>query len=865
MSYSPVYTANRLELGQSLISSLRQHQEQLIRNVDESFRSDSAGLGRSSSYDLNSPVEDEVGNLTWIMHNCWRQYRYSMDEGLLRDFVYPLLRRSICLYMHLLEEGPDGRLHLPPTVSPEYGSFKQLKTPDAHYDLSLLRWGCETLLYAAKRMGIEDPLQARWADILARLTPLPVDHTGYKIGRDLSLEFGHRHFSHLLALFPLHITGNSEEERQLAIRSLRHWIAKEGDLRGFSFTGATSIAAAMGLGDEALAYLRSLMHLIKPNTMYKEAGPVIETPLAGAEAIHDMLLQSWGNIIRVKTETNRSNALLLEQMEMSIDSKLKGLEQLSLEIALNRNISSFSSVDPPLSDAHYYDLFQISESLRTYKNANDYIEQIYVMYTNSDTVISTYDHMNRQGLFQKLRQQDDTSFDQWNSLFERKYVNGYTPMTFWDGGTATPVVVFARSLVFNTPGQPPAIVLFVMKDSKLIESAPRHPDARMFILDTESRYIAARTDPGLLPQHLTYGELRDQQGIVYKDVQEQQAAVSYITSKITGWKYVSVLSASLFNEKMQYMRKLIWISIGMCFLVGGVICVLFLRKNYMPIQVMLQSLSHKFGLRFDGGSSEYSFLQGAIQHYFTEKEDMRARLDQHRNTIRAHLIRRLLKGSIEREALLHESLAAHHIEFSSDRFVVILMSVDGFGKFEQYGQNGLADQKEQMLHFILTNVLVREFMQEQMQVELTIAVGEVYSDIYGIAQSYHEALDALEYRIVLGSGQFIRYRDTQLNQAPPHHYYFPLSVEQQLIYVVKSGNYAKAEALIEDIFQKNFTGHPVSVPLAKCLMYNMASTMLNTVDEVSVTGKRSLEAHLLDVEPLLSCEHVPQMKMYSAT
>ncbi|WP_179281326.1 helix-turn-helix domain-containing protein [Paenibacillus sp. XY044] len=607
---------------------------------------------------------------------------------------------------------------------------------------------------------------------------------------------------------------------------------------------------------------------------------------------------------QVKTETNRSNALLLEQMEMSIDSKLKGLEQLSLEIALNRNISSFSSVDPPLSDAHYYDLFQISESLRTYKNANDYIEQIYVMYTNSDTVISTYDHMNRQGLFQKLRQQDNTSFDQWNNLFERKYVNDYTPMTFWDGGTSTPVVVFARSLVFNTPGQPPAIVLFVMKDSKLIESAPRHPDASMFILDTESRYIAARKDLGLLPQHLTYGELQDQQGMVYMDVQEHQAAVSYITSKITGWKYVSVLPASLFNEKMQYMRKLIWISIGTCFLVGGVICVLFLRKNYMPIQVMLQSLSHKFGLRFDGGSSEYSFLQGAIQHYFTEKEDMRARFDQHRNTIRAHLIRRLLKGSIEKEALFHESLAAHHIEFSSDRFVVILMSVDDFGKFEQYGQNDLSDKKEQMLHFILTNVLVdaaagdaavyttemndvlacvvnfqksdseererltlhrisaqvREFMQEQMQVELTIAVGEVYSDIYGIAQSYHEALDALEYRIVLGSGQFIRYGDTQLNQAPPHHYYFPLSVEQQLIYVVKSGNYAKAEALIEDIFQKNFSGHPVSVPLAKCLMYNMASTMLNTVDEVSVTGKRSLESHLLDVEPLLSCEHVPQMK-----
>ena len=299
MSYSPVYAANRLELGESLIRSLRLHQEQLIRNVAAPYRSDSAGLGRSSSYGLDSPVENETGNLTWLMHNCWRQYRYSMDEDLLRDFVYPMLRRSVCLYMHLLEEGEDGLLHLPATVSPEYGSFKQMTSRDTHYDLALLRWGLETLLYAAERLEREEPLRERWLDILTRLAPLPIDETGYRIGRDLSLEFGHRHFSHLMAVFPLHIAGEAEEDKKLALQTLRPWIAMEGDLRGFSFTGAASIAAALGLGNEALDYLRALMHLILPNTMYAEAGPVIETPLAGAEAIHDMLLQSWGGRIRV--------------------------------------------------------------------------------------------------------------------------------------------------------------------------------------------------------------------------------------------------------------------------------------------------------------------------------------------------------------------------------------------------------------------------------------------------------------------------------------------------------------------------------------------------------------------------------------
>lgn len=606
---------------------------------------------------------------------------------------------------------------------------------------------------------------------------------------------------------------------------------------------------------------------------------------------------------QVKAETNRANDLLLEQMEMSIDSKLKGLEQLSLEIALNRNISSFSGIEPPLNDAHYYDLFQISESLRTYKNANDYIEQIYVLYSNSDTVISTYDHTDSRGLYDKLRPQENTSFEAWNGLFNQKYVNGYTPMKYLDGGASLPVVVFARSLVFNTPGQPPAIVLFVMKDAKLIESAPQHPDASMFILDTESRYMAAPKDLAGLPQRLTYGELQGQQGMVYREVNDHQAAVSYITSNVTGWKYVSVLPASSYNEKMEYMRRLTWISIGLCFLVGGVICVLFLRKNYMPIQVMLQSLSLKFGRRFDGSSSEYSFLQGAITDYFTETEEMKARFDQHRNTIRAHLIRRLLKGSIGRDAPLQESLAAHQILLSSGRFAVLLLSVDDFGKFEQFGSDGVPDTKQQMLHFILTNVLedaaageaavyaaemndvlacildvaavpeeaelpvlervtgqVRDFMREQMKVELTIAAGNIHSDLYGIAQSYQEALDALEYRIVLGGGQYIRYGDMH-SRSGAHQYYFPLSVEQQLIYVVKSGNYPKAEELLEGIFRENFSGHPVSVPLAKCLMYNLASTMLNTLDEVSVTSKRTLESRLLDIEQLLECEHVLQMKV----
>ncbi|WP_127488714.1 glycosyl hydrolase family 95 catalytic domain-containing protein [Paenibacillus ehimensis] len=300
MSYSPVYAANRLEIGESLVRALDENREHLTANVPEPFRHDSAGLGRSCSFDLKSEVDDEVGNLAWICHNVWRHYRYSMDDEMLRNVLYPILRGSVNYYIHLLEEEEDGRLHLPPTISPEYGSFMRTRVRDCHYDLALLRWGCETLLAISERLGEADPLCWKWLHVLDRLAPLPVDETGFMIGRDTPLAYGHRHFSHLLAVFPLHLIGcDKEEDRELIATSLRHWIGKEGDLRGFSLTGAASIAATLGWGNEALRLLQALLLIVKPNTMYKEAGPVIETPLAGAEAIHDMLLQSWGGTIRI--------------------------------------------------------------------------------------------------------------------------------------------------------------------------------------------------------------------------------------------------------------------------------------------------------------------------------------------------------------------------------------------------------------------------------------------------------------------------------------------------------------------------------------------------------------------------------------
>jgi len=102
-------------------------------------------------------------------------------------------------------------------------------------------------------------------------------------------------------VYPLRlVTGANPADRALIEKSLSHWIGFEGALQGYSFVGASAISSLLGKGDDAERFLDDLLkRFVKPNTMYLEAGPVIETPLSAAQAVHEMLLQGWGGTLRI--------------------------------------------------------------------------------------------------------------------------------------------------------------------------------------------------------------------------------------------------------------------------------------------------------------------------------------------------------------------------------------------------------------------------------------------------------------------------------------------------------------------------------------------------------------------------------------
>lgn len=295
LTYWPMGPANHPELSESLTRHLEDNVTNLIANVPQPYASDSAAISTASGQDLRSVAGlpgtgGEVANLTWALQNAWEHYRLTLDDKRLRSFLYPLLQRSVNYSLHFLQPDEQGVLHMPNTYSPEYGAG-----PDCTYTLALLRWGLHTLIKCSVRLGVDETLRQSWRVTLANLAPYPTDDTGYLIARGVPLAHGHRHFSHLLQVFPLHIVHAGQVgAAELVEKTVDHWQSM-GERLGYSFTGASLMSSAFGRGNSSLDYLNGLKHFLQANTLYKEAGPVIETPLSAARAIQEMLIQSWAS------------------------------------------------------------------------------------------------------------------------------------------------------------------------------------------------------------------------------------------------------------------------------------------------------------------------------------------------------------------------------------------------------------------------------------------------------------------------------------------------------------------------------------------------------------------------------------------
>jgi alpha-L-fucosidase 2 len=255
----------------------------------------------------------------WVAQSFYWHWRYTMDEKFLTQRAYPYCVAIAECLQALLKPGADGKWKLPLSTSPEIhdNSLKAWLTPNSNFDLSLLRWLFGALAEMAPAAG-DSSGAARWQKALAQLDDLAVEGQSgpLRLAPDESLRVTHRHHSHLMPIHPLGLitVEGSERERKIIDASLKQIVPfGTGAWCGYSFSWMACMTARAGRPEEAWKnldiYLKAFIsrngfHL---NGDYKRLGYssfgyrpfTLEGNFAAAQAVHEMLLQSWGGGVRV--------------------------------------------------------------------------------------------------------------------------------------------------------------------------------------------------------------------------------------------------------------------------------------------------------------------------------------------------------------------------------------------------------------------------------------------------------------------------------------------------------------------------------------------------------------------------------------
>ncbi|WP_068769732.1 glycoside hydrolase family 95 protein [Termitidicoccus mucosus] len=326
MNYWPANTASLGECHEPLFDLIDRLRENGRKTAREVYGCRGFVVShRTNAWLFTGPVKGLIiwpTGAGWLCQHYWTHYEFTRDEAFLRGRAWPAMREAAEFFLDWLVPAPDtGLLVAGPSISPENafllpgGGFSSLDMGPA-MDQQIVAELFDHCLAAAKILGIRDAFTDEVASARKRLAPTQTGTDGRILEWSTERperEPGHRHFSHLYAVYPGDaITPRAAPELAEAARksllaraegsadSARALNISDNSNVGWSLAWNACLWARLGDAARARDALgRLLRRCTAPNLM--DTHPAKNTPrgvfqidgnLGATAAVAEMLLQS---------------------------------------------------------------------------------------------------------------------------------------------------------------------------------------------------------------------------------------------------------------------------------------------------------------------------------------------------------------------------------------------------------------------------------------------------------------------------------------------------------------------------------------------------------------------------------------------
>ncbi|MDQ6419567.1 AraC family transcriptional regulator [Paenibacillus sp. LHD-117] len=581
----------------------------------------------------------------------------------------------------------------------------------------------------------------------------------------------------------------------------------------------------------------------------------------------------------VKYEIERASRAMLQQVRYIVDGELHQTESLAAQLSIHPDVRKFLSSP---SEESAYHIYRTKQELNKQLATNDFIKEIYLHSNSLHSVLSGETYVQDRMFYDMKHHTDTFAYEDWVKLVTESQPGRYILLPVENQGRIEMTPSYIRSLPMQAGADPAGTLLIPLNAEKIktmLENIDWVEQGQVFIMDANDQILFQNGgDAENMPT---------------------DSMITIESSDTTGWKYVSVFPTDVFWERARAIQTMNLFGLLLCFAIGGAVIYYFSRKNYDPVKQLVSVFSRGQSQGTGADTDEYSFIRRSVLETIRERDDMNNKQVQQLRVLRNYYLARLLKGQADRNVPLAELSKAHHLSWASDRFAVLLFYIDSEESDDRIldmspfiVSNILADSVGDRLtiHFAdvdgtlaavvniapdreeqwkddMEDALAQayEFIEARYKLRFTAAGSELQTGLDGVHQAFLQALEAQEYRMVLGEGMLIWYGDVKPTESS---YFFTVNDQMILINLMKADEFEKAKLMIGNVVDQAFKRQS-SLEIAKCVLLDVATTLIKTIPDqeqasiawddrrplkrlLSCSTKAEFRQELLDVWELVS-------------
>lgn len=489
------------------------------------------------------------------------------------------------------------------------------------------------------------------------------------------------------------------------------------------------------------------------------------------------------------TEIIKANNTILEQTKQNIDLQLMTVEQYIDDYSRSQYALDYISTQSPDNMLIIENKSRIAKIVST----NSKINNIFLYTFANERVISSTGIVNSSTLF------DDDFKQQLKELEYKKWLG--IQLNSRSGNYQNATLRYARML----PGSK-AVIILDINETLLFDAISKYRETEngIFFISDNTGTVLSHTDKTLLAKSELkkvymkniLGEKRPT-GSFEGKYENLKSIVSYNRSNYNGWYYINVIpSKNIMKPLARTILSIVIIS-SLLYVLSILIAYILIKMSTMPIDSFVHAVANTVRENSGGKSTDESFgdfdqLETLFENMIYQQKETEIKLQSSYEAIKWRIVMDLVLGFTDDYEKSFMSLELTHTSLFPENFVVMIFEICNKNEYKNDGKtkemsiicNAVKAEAERLMNCdtkgcIVNNVggtmisllsfdsadenkntiialsiaeNILSFAKKHFNCNAWIGIGNIYKDKKDIKRSYADAVYAMKYKLINGSG-----------------------------------------------------------------------------------------------------------------